>query len=114
MGEWPEIVAAVARTLGVSPTPPLLTDLRHTGVYSDFFGETLGSATSPRKSRHPLFGASELMIKLAHVDGTTIGFELAFRIRRGFTRILWVALEVFPLTCSARLRVAASPSELAP
>ena len=49
---------AVARTLGVSPTPPPLQDIRGTGLRLDVFAKTSDFAIFPRKSRRPLDMAS--------------------------------------------------------
>ena len=56
--EWPEISRAVARTLGIPPTPPSMSDIRDKGLYLDCFAKTLDYAISPHKTRHPLHVAS--------------------------------------------------------
>ena len=50
----PAILREAARALGVSPTPPPLPDPSDSGLYMDFFGQTLDFAVSPHKPRHAL------------------------------------------------------------
>ena len=53
--ERPEILAAVARTLGASPTLPPLPAFQEKGVYFDIFTKTPDFANPPHKSPPPLF-----------------------------------------------------------
>ena len=52
--EWSVLLGAVARALGVAPTPPPLPDLRDPGIYLNFFLRTLDFVIFPNKNRHPV------------------------------------------------------------
>ena len=50
--DWPPILGEAARSLGVGPTAPPLSNLRDPAAYLDIFRQTLDSAAFPRKSNH--------------------------------------------------------------
>ena len=113
-GKRPEILGAVARTLGVSPAPPPFTGSRDTGC-SWNSPRRPWTLPSPRVNPDaPSLLLRGLTAQFAHGNGFTIRFERAFKIRSGCIGILWAPLEYFLPECPPDWGLPLPPSLLFP
>ena len=60
---WSAILGAVAKALGMYPTPPLPPDFRDPSLFLDLSAKALNFAISPYEPRHALPAASGADIK---------------------------------------------------
>ena len=75
-GEWPLILGAVAKKLGVYRTPPPKPDMKDPEVYLDLFAKTLDVATFPKIGRHALSVASGADGGSTPRPGDCVGMDL--------------------------------------
>ena len=61
--DWSATLGEAARSLGVRPTAPPLSNLSDPAEYPEFSGQTLDNAASPHKSKHYMALGSDICNK---------------------------------------------------
>ena len=104
MADWPEILGAAAKTLGVLPTLPLPPEFQNPGVFVDVFAQTLDFSVFPRKSRHAL-SVNLGTTTRAHGHGLMTRFDRAFKARNCSMETLWLPLAGLAISQDRRLQI---------
>ena len=115
IGEWSVHLGAVARILGVSPTPPTSSGLRETRLYRDSSAESRGCAIFPRKSRRPLASVSGIhdearARELLHDQCRTGVQDPQWFHQESVDRIGFIAARLFRKTGCCRLSLSVGPA----